>query len=144
MSCAPQILRTLGYFPTEKSASILAAGLHDHDRDVRMAACEGLGRQGGPTAAQELARVLAEDADIDVRLAAARGLGESATPTALPPLGDALEDQDPAMQFRAIASMKKISGKDFGNDVGAWREYAKSGQPPEQPSFASRYLKWFR
>ncbi|HVU86503.1 MAG TPA: HEAT repeat domain-containing protein [Pirellulales bacterium] len=139
-----QVLRTLGHFPNEKSGAMLAAGLHDHERDVRIAACEGLGRHGGPLAATELARVLAEDADMDVRLAAARALGEAKANASLPALGDALEDQDPALQHRAMASIKQISGKDFGNDIGAYREFAKSGQAPEQPSFIARIFKRFQ
>ncbi|MES1213123.1 MAG: HEAT repeat domain-containing protein [Singulisphaera sp.] len=139
-----QVLRTLGHFPNEKAGSMLAAGLHDGERDVRIAACEGLGRHGGQLAATELARVLAEDADIDVRLAAARGLGQAKVPASMPALADALEDQDPAMQHRVIASMKQISGKDLGNDLGAWREFAKSGQTPPEPSIATRIRNWFR
>jgi HEAT repeat protein len=138
-----QILRTLGHLPSEKGGAVLAAGLHDHDRDVRIAACEALGKRGGPVAAQELSRTLTDDADVDVRLAAARGLGESHSPNAIPVLGDALEDQDPAIQHRAMASMKKVSGKDFGNNVDAWRQYAKSGQEPPKPTLAQRLRKLF-
>jgi hypothetical protein len=139
-----QVLRTLGHCPSEKSGAMLAAGLHDQNRDVRIAACEGLGRHGGPLAGTELARVLADDADMDVRLAAARGLGAAKVPTSMPALGDALDDQDPAMQHRAMASIKQISGKDFGNDIGAWREFAKNGTEPEQPSFIARIFKRFQ
>jgi HEAT repeat protein len=138
-----QILRTLGNLPSQKGDAVLAAGLHDHDRDVRIAACEALGKHGGPQAAQELSRALKEDSDVDVRLAAARGLGESRSTEAIHPLGDALEDQDPAIQHRAMASMKKVSGKDFGSDVDAWRQYAKSGQEPPKPTLAERLRKLF-
>ena len=51
-----QILRTLASFPTEKSATILVAGLHDHERDVRIAACEALGKHGGLAAGPNLSR----------------------------------------------------------------------------------------
>jgi hypothetical protein len=138
-----QILRTLAHFPSEKSASILAAGLHDHDRDVRIAACESLGKYGGTNSVQELSQVIKDDADVDVRLAAVRGLGDGASPGAVAVLGEALDDQDPAMQHRAIASMKKLSNQDFGTDVEAWRQYAKSGQGPPKPTLAERIRKWF-
>jgi hypothetical protein len=39
-------------------------------------------------------------------------------------LARALEDADPAVQYRAVASLKKVSGRDLGNDVNAWREWA--------------------
>ena len=138
-----QILRTLGTLPSEKGYAVLAAGLHDHDRDVRIAACEALGKRGGPQAAQELSRTLTEDADIDVRLAAARGLGDTHATEGIHALGDRIEDQDPAMQVRAMASMKKVSGKDFGQDIDAWKQYAKTGQEPPQPSLAERFRKKF-
>ena len=138
-----QILRTLGRYPTEKAGVILSSGLHDHDRDVRIAACEALGVRGGEASVAELARVLADDADVDVRLAAARGLSETASTQGVAALGDALEDQDPAIQRRAMASMKKLSGQDFGGDVGAWRQYAKTGQGPPPPSLAQRLRKLF-
>jgi HEAT repeat protein len=138
-----QVLRTLGNLPSDKGDAVLAAGLHDHDRDVRIAACEALGKRGGPQAAQELSRALSEDADVDVRLAATRGLGESRSTEAIHALGDALEDQDPAIQHRAIASMKKVSGKDFGTDLDAWRQYAKTGQEPPKPTLAQRLRKLF-
>ncbi len=139
-----QVLRTLGRFPSEKSLVVCTAGLHDHQRDVRIAACESLGRLGGAEATANLSRTLAEDADVDVRLAAARALGETADAKGVAALGEALQDQDPAMQHRAMASMKKISGQDFGTDVDAWREYAKTGQGPPTPTFAERFRNLFR
>jgi HEAT repeat protein len=138
-----QILRTLANFRTAKAGTILVAGLHDHERDVRIAACESLGKYGGPTAAPNLSRALAEDSDLDVRLAAARGLGQTKDASAVSSLGEALEDQDPAMQHRAIASLKLVSGQDYGGDVEAWRQYAKTGQPQPQPSLAQRIFKKF-
>lgn len=139
-----QILRTLGHFPNEKSAAILAAGLrHDGNRDVRIAACDGLGRQKGDKAAEELSHALAEDADVDVRLAAARALGNTGDPKAVAALGTALDDQDPAMRHRALSSLKQVSGKDYGDDLEAWRQYAKTGTPPEEPSLAQRLRKLF-
>ena len=43
---------------------------------------------------------------------------------AIPVLARALEDGDPAVQYRAVASLKQVSGRDLGNDVNAWREWA--------------------
>ncbi|MBI2826367.1 MAG: HEAT repeat domain-containing protein [Planctomycetia bacterium] len=139
-----QILRTLGVCPTESAARILAAGLNDHNRDVRIAACDAWGKRGGPEATTELSRALTEDADIDVRLAAARNLGTVEHPNAIAPLGQALEDPDPAMQRRAMASLKQTSGRDYGNNVQAWREFVQGRQPAApQESFVQRIFKWF-
>jgi HEAT repeat protein len=87
-----------------------------------------------------LAEVLRRDPDIDVRLAAARSLGEIGDPAAVTALGAALDDTDPAMQVRAVASLREVTGKDFGADVNRWRQYVQgeSPSPPEPVSFAER------
>ncbi len=139
-----QILRTLAAYPTETATKILVAALNDKDRNVRIAACEGLGKHGGPEVPKELGRVLAEDSDLDVRLAAARGLGTAAHPNSIAPLGQALDDPDPAMQLRVMASLKEASGRDYGNDTHAWREFVQGGQPKQpEESLAQRLFKWF-
>jgi hypothetical protein len=60
----------------------------------------------------------------------------------VPALGVALEDPDPAMQYRAVNSLRAISGRDLGNDVQQWRLYVK-GQLPEEPTFAERLRRLF-
>ena len=131
-------------YPTEVSGKVLAAGINDKDRNVRIAACEAWGVRGGPEATAVLGTALSHDAEFDVRMAAARGLGKVAHPNAIAPLGQALDDPDPAMQRRAMLSLKTASGRDYGGDVSAWREFVNGRQPAErEESFAQRYLKWF-
>jgi HEAT repeat protein len=133
------ILRTLAAYRTPVSAAILKAALADADVEVRRVACECLGIQGGPQAVQELARVATADTDIDVRIAAVRALGQTRDQTALAPLAEALVDPDPAVQFRAQQSLRSVSGRDFGNDVKAWREYARTGKSDApEVNFAER------
>jgi len=139
-----QILRTLAVFPTELSAKVLAAGINDKDSNVRIAACDAWGIRGGPEATESLGQALSNDAVFDVRMAAARGLGKVAHPNAIGPLGKALDDPDPAMQRRAMLSLKDASGRDYGGDVNAWREFVHGGQPAvREESFAQRMMKWF-
>ena len=107
--------------------AILLAGLNDSDTETRRFACESLGRRGGPESVRELSRVATSDADADVRLAAVKGLGYTRDRAALAPLAEALADSNPAMQYRAQESLRAVSGRDFGADVQAWREYAQSG-----------------
>ena len=52
-------------------------------------------------------------------------LGALGNEAAIPVLAEALEAPDPAVQFRAVASLKEVSGRDLGNDVNAWREWAE-------------------
>ncbi|HKD35494.1 MAG TPA: HEAT repeat domain-containing protein [Pirellulales bacterium] len=141
-----EIVRTLATIPTETAANVLAAGMKDSEPKVRVAVCQAWGKRGSPvkfitepTSHQEvvnaatlaLAQALASDTNIDVRLAAARALGKvQNNPRAIGALGIALKDRDPALQVRAIASLKESSNKDFGNDVTKWQQYVDSVAPP--------------
>ena len=140
-----EIVHALSGYPTAASASVLHAALSDSDADVRVAACEAWGKRGGAEAAATLSGVLSSDVDVDVRLTAARALGETGDPGAVAALGEALEDRNPAMQYRAVSSLRKISGEDFGNDVNRWRQYAKGEMPaPAEPiSVVERMRRMF-
>jgi HEAT repeat protein len=144
-----EMVRTLTTIPNETAASVLYNGMKDPDPEVRVAVCEAWGKRaaiatkaGGvatpqttetDAAARLLSEALAGDTNVDVRLAAARALGKVRNdPRAVGALGIALKDQDPALQFRAVASLKEVSGKDFGNDVGKWQQYVDSVVPPGQ------------
>jgi HEAT repeat protein len=146
-----EIMRTLAGIPTETAAAVLRAGMKDSDPEVRVAVCQAWGKRAAPkklttesmsdrndaeAAARILSEALAGDTNVDVRLAAARALGNVKNdPRAIGALGLALKDRDPALQVRAIASLKEISNKDFGNDVGKWQQYVDSVAPPspQQP-----------
>jgi hypothetical protein len=80
-----------------------------------------------------------------VRIAAARELENFRTPEVIPALGVALDDSDPALQHRAIRSLKVVTGKDFGNSVPAWQQFVRTGeiQASEVPSLAERLREWF-
>lgn len=112
--------------------SLLREATKDVDPDVRIDACEALRTRGGLEAAAALAEVLGSDTDPDVRLAAARALGETRDAAAVPALGAALEDRDPAMQHRAVSSLRQVAPQDLGNDAERWRHYVR-GQPVPPP-----------
>ncbi len=140
-----EIIRTLGDYPDPASDPVLKAALSDPDADVRIAACEAWGKRGNAQAAELLAPMLSSDVSPDVRLASARALGKIKDQKAVTALGDALADPDPAMQYRAVLSLKEITGQDLGNNVDSWRQYVKDGHPLQaQPtSMADRLKKIF-
>jgi HEAT repeat protein len=139
-----QILRTLSAYPTATATAMMTAGLSDNDEDVRTACCEAWGRRGGAEAVVQLTKAMTSDTSVDVRLAAARALGETKDQAAVAPLAEALADADPAMQHRAIESLKRVSGRDFGGDIAAWREFAKTGHGENrEPSLAERLKRLF-
>ncbi|HEY2146874.1 MAG TPA: HEAT repeat domain-containing protein, partial [Pirellulales bacterium] len=116
-----EIMRTLGAIPTQTAAKVLADGMKDPEPLVRVAVCQAWGKRvagansAGPAAGADadsatrmLSQALASDTNIDVRLAAARALGKVQNdPRAIGALGIALKDRDPALQVRAIASLKE-------------------------------------
>lgn len=139
-----EMLRTMAKYRTVTAAATLRKALSDSNPDVRIAACQAWGERGGKDATAALSETLGRDADLDVRLAAARALGETRDQAAVAALGLALEDSDPAMQARAVSSLRQVTGNDFGNDVTAWRQYVKGEVPQNRPvSFAERLRHLF-
>lgn len=139
-----EIVRALAQFQTGSASAVLAAGLKDPDTEVRIACCEALGKRGGTASVEALSEALTNDTDVKVRLAAARGLGETKDPAAVKALGLALEENNPALQLRAVESLRLVSGKEYGNDVAAWREFAAGREPPPYtPTVAERVRNLF-
>ena len=140
-----EVVRTLAALPGPAVAATLRQAAKDSDADVRVAVCKSLGKRRDAVASEVLRDRLAADTDLDVRLAAAEGLGEIRDPASVAALGAALEDRDPALQYRAVCSLRKVAPKDLGNDVDRWRQYAKDGTiaPPKPVSLAERFYSLF-
>ena len=124
-----EIVRTLAHVPTPTAGAVIAAALEDPDVDVRVTACQEIGKIGGEEASRLLGTALASDTSVDVRIAATKALGHMRDPQAVPLLVVALEDPDPALQLRGMEAMRLATGKDLGNDVNRWREYAMRPDP---------------
>jgi hypothetical protein len=140
-----EILRTLAAYGGPTAAAVLGLAVRDTDTDVRIIACDLWGKSNDPKAAEVLASVLTSDSDRDVRMAAARGLGHAHDPAAVRALGTALDDTDPAMQYRAMVALHESTGQDIGTDpadVDHWRQYVKNGQVPAK-SLAQRLFPWY-
>jgi HEAT repeat protein len=138
-----RLLQTLGAFPQPAATAMVTAGLEDSDRDVRIICCETVGKHKPPDAAKLLMKVLSSDTEIDVRIAAARALGEFKDDAAvIAALGTALDSTDPAVQYRAVQSLRKTTGKNYDDNINTWREYVKGNNPPE-PSVATKVKNWF-
>ncbi len=134
-----EVVRVLGVYPTAASLAVLRTAVGDSDAEVRIAACLGWSKRKGPEAAAAMSQLLASDVDLDVRLAAAEALGDIGDRSGVAVLGSVLEDKDPAMQYRAVESLKKITGQDLGGDVNRWREYIQNGSTgPDKPVSVGR------
>ena len=138
------LIRTLAAYPTSTATVMLKQGLRDADKDVRVVCCEVVGERRDPESGRLLAEVIASDTDIDVRLAAARGLGELEDKSAVDGLALALDDPDPAMRRRAITSLQNVTGREYGGDITAWRQYVQGNEPQvDTPSLAERFRDIF-
>lgn len=139
-----EIVRAVGGLKTPTSLWILRSAVKDTDLDVRVAACKAWGRRGGAEAVGLLSELATSDVEAEVRLAAVRALGETGDRGGVAALGKALDDRDPTMQFYAVASLRRISGQDYGNDLSKWRQYARGESPvADRPSIASRIQSIF-
>ncbi|MCH2123436.1 MAG: HEAT repeat domain-containing protein [Pirellulaceae bacterium] len=140
----PDIILTLGAFKTPTAVAILRQAVNDPDAQMRMAACRAWATYGGSEAVQSLSWVVGSDTDQDVRAAALRELAQfKGEPAAIQALGLALDDSDPALQYRAVQSLKSVSGRDYGDNVPAWKQYVQGGNPnvPEV-SVAEKVREW--
>lgn len=140
-----EIVRAMGTVDAPLADRVLRAAVEDPSPEVRITAAEVWGRCGGKDAVEVLGQLLGSDLDIDVRLAAVRALGQIAEPSAVAVLGRVLDDPDPALQYRAVQSLKELTGKDLGNDVGRWQQYVRGELPADalRPSLAERLRQWF-
>jgi HEAT repeat protein len=138
-----EILRVLGKYPSPDADAVMKGALNDSDRYVRIAACQAWGKRTDAETVKLLSEVLRSDVDADVRLAAAKALGECRNEAAVAVLGDALNDSDPAIQYRAVLSLQQVTGKDLGDNLERWQQYVKGNKSVEGPSLAERIGHWF-
>ncbi len=152
------LVRTLALLPTAQADELLKAAVNDPDVDVQIAACESWGRRGTPQAVQVLADVLHSQSNVDVRLAAARALGDmpqwsgkwgslgkdgELQQQAIAALGSALDAPNVALQRRAVLALEQVTGRYYGEDVEAWRQFVQGVDvPPREYTVAERVRRW--
>jgi hypothetical protein len=140
-----EAVRTLAAFPAEMALPTLRVAAADEDPDVRIIACRVWGEYGGPESLQALSEVVRSDGDVDVKIAATAELGSFQDQVAVQALAVALDENDPALQYEAVQSLKSATGRDFGDNVPAWREYVAGRTPmaDDQPSVVERLRRLF-
>ncbi|MDZ4781857.1 MAG: HEAT repeat domain-containing protein [Planctomycetia bacterium] len=140
-----EVVKALGANACPMAAQSLRQAMQDPDAEVRIACCDAWGAYGGVEAVQVLSGLVESDENLDVRMAAVKALGTTGESSAVQALQPALESDDPAIQITAVESMRSVSGRNFGNDVNAWREYASGREPQvESPSLTAQLWGWWK
>lgn len=139
-----KILETAAEYDSAAATAICTGAMQDPSDMVRLKACDVWSTRGGEDALNLLVTRYQTDAELDVRLRALKRLGDLQDKGAIPVLARALEDADPAVQYRAVAALRQVSGRDLGNDVNAWREWAADPASDKVPwTIAEGFRKVF-
>ena len=101
----------------------------DSNPDIRIAAVKAWQAKDAQTAVPQLQSIIGSDTNIDVRLAATRALGNFSGQQAISATSLALDDDDPALQLRAVESLQNITGEPLGRDISKWKQYVGSVAP---------------
>ena len=115
--------KTFGFINTPTAIKGLEMALQDANPEIRIEAVKALGRLRSPAALQALVATQNSDTNLDVRLAVTEELGGFKSNQAVVALGQSLEDADPAMQFLAMQSLRRVTGENLGSDVREWQQY---------------------
>ncbi len=138
-------VKAAGQLDQEAANEIIRQGLGDDSMKVRMAVCETLGNRRDDEAVRLLAETAGTTTDVDVRHAAFAALGQHQNPVATDALRIALDDRNPATRALAVKSLRRNTGKNYGDDPQQWIAALKGEDIPEQPTrIADRAQEFFR
>ena len=117
------IVRSLGNLGDPRARTLAIKAANDSEAIIRLEGCRALGKVGKPEDATILARIMTVDTLEDCRIAAIEGLGSLKVqdPRIIQILLDGMEHDDPAIRLECLASLRKITRKDFGTEAAAWR-----------------------
>ena len=137
----------LAKIPHPQRDRFLQEILQDPNPFVRLSALEALGNtySGNSEDLQTLLiNRMKTDPDQDVRVVAVRILGDVTPKDRTDPshqmivqeLGNLLNDRVPAVQYRAMQSLQRATGMDYGNDINRWLHYMRyvNGEVPDLPT----------
>jgi HEAT repeat protein len=97
--------------------------LKDESWQIRWYAAQALGDMNDPHAVEPLIAVLKNDKHVYVLATTAWALGELKDRRAVKPLIDAMGHEVRDVRRNAAWALKKITGKDFGEDPAKWQEW---------------------
>jgi len=125
-------IRALGTHGGPEHAAIFIAAMKDPDRLVRVEAARALQRVYNTGAIPVLIAAMNEknEPEADVRAEAADALGQYAERRVLTELIRTLTDPNLAVNYSTLASLRTLTGQDFGFDRVAWRAWTEKTSDP--------------
>lgn len=122
----------LGQHGSPEHVPLILPLLTQEDRQVRTSAVRALQRLHNPVAVSPLLDLLnpGKETDADVRAEAASALGQYAEPRVLQGLIGALGDERLGVTSQAGASLHTLTGQTFGDNRGAWFDWAAATTDP--------------
>jgi hypothetical protein len=137
-------IRGLANHGEPRHAPMLAAALTDPDKLVRLEAARGLQRLHNPAVTDALLAALRPrgpaggEEEQEIRAEAAAALGQYADSRVIEGLIAGLRDESLAVNRASLASLRVLTGNDFGLDHAAWVEWRASA--PDLFAGRSLYL----
>lgn len=129
-----QAVAAIAMIPGEATIRALNVASADSTEKVRLAACNAWQQIGGPEARDMLMTLANKSSEsTSIRQSAIEGLAQFNEAEVRETLALLLEDRSPAIQYQVTRSLAKLSGKDFGGDMQAWRDYLSGQDVPEPP-----------
>ncbi len=115
------IIQIMGTMKAPSANAILFAGMKDPEPEIRSTCCESWGKRPGRNRHACWPRFYRA---IPIWTCGWRRRRRFPAPETKKPsqLWTSTDDPDPGMQHCAVVSLKKVTGKDLGNDVNAWRQ----------------------
>jgi HEAT repeat protein len=117
----------LGAIGDTRATAGLIPLLKDANWKIRVQAAEALETIKDPQAAVPLRNAL-QDSTWNVRSHAAAALGEMKDTASIDALVSSLNDVDAVVRDNAAEALKKITGKDLGQDPAAWKKWRETNK----------------
>lgn len=124
--------QTIVLIPGETTVRALNTASIDQSEKVRLMACAGWQQTSGVDAKNMLITMASNTKETpSVRRAAVNALANFNDDEVKQALARLLDDKSPVLQFATTRSLKTLTGRDYGGDVQAWRDFMSGNDVPE-------------
>lgn len=133
---------TIAQLPSATAVTALNYASGDDVEKVRLAACLAWKLRGGEAARDMLTSLAETDESTSVRQAAIDSLSAFELNEVKSTLTQLLSDRSPAVQFQVAQSLKTLTGRDYGGDFEAWKQFMAGEDVPEPPQASLAERAW--